>query len=94
MAESGRLKLVVAQSHADPQRMVFVQHRMLEHGELLWDLMGRRRAAFYVCGHEMLGAGMEDALMKVAMSYGKVTDASGYLHRLLEQDRYHADVFA
>lgn len=96
MAEKGRLRLFVALSHQDPTRMVFAQHRMREQSALLWDLMERRRAAFYVCGHEMLGAGVEEALMEIAREHGKMNkdQAAAYLHALLEQDRYHADVFS
>lgn len=96
MADKGRLRLHVALSHEDPTRMVFAQHRMREQSALLWDMMEHKRAAFYVCGHEMLGVGVEEALIEIAREHGKMGKdaAAAYLHGLLEQDRYHADVFA
>ena len=75
MDKSGRLKLFLALSHEDSKRMVFVQHRMREQSALLWDLMEHKRAAFYVCGHELLGAGVEETLMDIASEHGKMSQA-------------------
>lgn len=43
-------ELVLAFSREPNQKKVYVQHRITERAELLWDLLFNKKAYFYVCG--------------------------------------------
>jgi sulfite reductase (NADPH) flavoprotein alpha-component len=34
----------------DQKELIFVQHRMLENAEYIWNLMDKQNAVLYVCG--------------------------------------------
>jgi len=37
--------------YQDPSKKVYVQHRLEEHKELVWNLIHEQRGHFYVCGY-------------------------------------------
>lgn len=87
-------KLDVAFSR-DTEEKVYVQHRMLEHGEELyaWLQIG---AYVYVCGDEKYMAhDVQDALLAIIRQYGGKSPeaAAAYLSELQEQGRYQRDVY-
>lgn len=47
----GYLTLSVAFSRESPEKKVYVQHKMLEMGEKVWDILENQKGTFYVCGY-------------------------------------------
>ena len=58
-------ELVLAFSRQDVTTKVYVQHRIQEHGERLWELISRENACIYVCGATKMGTDVWAAFEKV-----------------------------
>ncbi|MBD8499257.1 assimilatory sulfite reductase (NADPH) flavoprotein subunit [Paenibacillus arenosi] len=87
-------KLDVAFSR-DSDEKVYVQHRMLEHGEELYKWL-QNGAHVYVCGDEKYMAhDVQSALLSIISNYGGKSPegAAAYLTELQEQGRYQRDVY-
>ena len=87
-------KLDVAFSR-DTAEKVYVQQRMLEHGEELYQWL-QQGAHVYVCGDEKhMAHDVHSALLTIIAQYGEVTSdqAAAYLSELQEQGRYQRDVY-
>ncbi len=94
-AKEGVLDLKLACSHADPNRMEFVQHLMARDAKQLWRLLNEQNAHVYVCGHMRMGAGVEQALRDIATAeLGNVGLGTAFVDRLVETSRLKTDVFA
>ncbi|WP_028596426.1 assimilatory sulfite reductase (NADPH) flavoprotein subunit [Paenibacillus assamensis] len=87
-------KLDVAFSR-DSDEKVYVQHRMLEHGEELYKWL-QNGAHVYVCGDEKhMAHDVQSALLTIIAQYGgkSAEAAAAYLAELQEQGRYQRDVY-
>jgi sulfite reductase (NADPH) flavoprotein alpha-component len=93
--ETGVLtKLNVAFSR-DQKEKVYVQHKMLKHGQELynWLLNG---ASIYVCGaQEPMSVDVEDTLMQIVEKFGDKTieEAVQFIELLKDEGRYLKDVY-
>jgi sulfite reductase (NADPH) flavoprotein alpha-component len=79
----------------DQKHKIYVQHRLLEHGKQLYDLL-ERGAYFYVCGDALrMAKDVDAALHQIVQTYGKCSEpaAKEYLKRLKAQKRYLRDVY-
>jgi sulfite reductase alpha subunit-like flavoprotein len=62
----GLLAIHPAFSHEQEER-IFVQHRMLEQAEMVWDQLTKQGGQLYICGNALtLGKGVHDALVQIA----------------------------
>jgi sulfite reductase (NADPH) flavoprotein alpha-component len=80
----------------DTEKRVYVQQRMLEHRDELWNWIDKRGAHFYVCGDASKMAGDVDrALHEIAKSCGNLSEdtASYYIKQLKTTNRYQRDVY-
>ncbi|WP_018756029.1 assimilatory sulfite reductase (NADPH) flavoprotein subunit [Paenibacillus terrigena] len=87
-------KLDVAFSR-DTEEKVYVQQRMLEHGEEVYNWL-QDGAHVYVCGDEKYMAhDVQAALIEIIGQYGGKSPevAAAYLSELQEQGRYQRDVY-
>ncbi|UVI28444.1 assimilatory sulfite reductase (NADPH) flavoprotein subunit [Paenibacillus spongiae] len=87
-------KLDVAFSR-DTDEKVYVQHRMLEHGEELYKWL-ENGAHVYVCGDEKhMAHDVQAALLAIIGQYAGISPeaAAAYLSELQEQGRYQRDVY-
>jgi len=87
-------KLDVAFSR-DSDEKVYVQNRMLEHGEELYQWL-QEGAHVYVCGDEKhMAHDVQAALISIIGQYGgkSAEEAAAYLSGLQEQGRYQRDVY-
>ncbi len=79
----------------DQKEKLYVQHRLQEKGAELFDWIDAG-ATVFVCGAKSpMSLDVETALLQVIERHGNMTgeQATGYLHRLIEQNRYLKDVY-
>jgi sulfite reductase (NADPH) flavoprotein alpha-component len=79
----------------DQQHKVYVQHRLAEHGAVLWAWL-QEGAHLYVCGDAVrMAPDVESALLAVVRQHGALSDddARGYLFELQRARRYQRDVY-
>lgn len=73
MMKAGHLVLFTAFSR-DQEDKVYVQHRVRENAELLWDLIAKKSACFYIAGNaKEMPASVCDALKEVFQQEGGVS---------------------
>ena len=93
--ETGALtKLNVAFSR-DQKEKVYVQHKMLQHGQELYNWI-TNGASIYVCGaKEPMSIDVEDVLMQIVEKYGNksIEEAVQFVEGLKEEGRYLKDVY-
>lgn len=93
-AAGGHVTLVTAFSREQGQK-VYVQNRMAEHGDLVWDLL-QKGGHFYICGDALNMAGqVQDALLQIIASRqpGGVEAAQKLLEQLEASKRFQRDVW-
>jgi len=87
-----RLDTAFSRDQADK---IYVQHRMLEQGEQLWQWL-QQGAHFCVCGDASRMAKDVDAALKtIVQTYGKMTAeaAADYVAKMAQEKRYVRDVY-
>jgi sulfite reductase (NADPH) flavoprotein alpha-component len=93
--ETGTLtKLNVAFSR-DQREKIYVQHKMLKHGEELYEWL-QNGASLYVCGaKEPMSVDVEDTLLQIVEKFGNKTieEAVQFVEGLKEEGRYLKDVY-
>lgn len=92
--ETGTLKLSVAFSR-DQKEKVYVQHKMLKHGQELYDWINNG-ASIYICGQkEPMSVDVEDTLMQIVEKFGNKTieEAVQFVEQLRDDGRYLKDVY-
>jgi sulfite reductase (NADPH) flavoprotein alpha-component len=94
LMSEGKLRLETAFSRDQPHK-VYVQHRMLEHGEELFRLL-EQGAYFYVCGDARRMAKDVDAtLHRIVEIHGQLDEqqAKQYVKKLKAEKRYLRDIY-
>ncbi|CAG8610092.1 6751_t:CDS:2, partial [Acaulospora colombiana] len=94
LGENG--KLITAFSREQEQK-VYVQHRILENQEYLWDLIYTRGGYFYVCGDaKNMARDVNNALIRIAQSCGNMDEdsATAYVRDLRSRGKYQEDVWS
>ncbi len=79
----------------DSKEKVYVQHRLLEQGKLLFDWL-ENGAHFYVCGDmKKMAHDVHAALIQVIRTHGNLNKeaAEAYILNLQKQRRYQTDVY-
>jgi len=87
--------LHVAFSREQAQK-VYVQHKLLECGEAVWNLLRSRMAYFYVCGGIQMGNDVLATVQQIAVKYGGMTeaDAKTYTKRMQSKGRYIQELWS
>jgi ferredoxin--NADP+ reductase len=78
------------EKNAEGGRM-YVQHRLIEHGETLFNLLKQRETYFYMCGLRGMEAGMQEGLQEIAKRQG--IDWSEFFGTLKAEKRWHVEVY-
>ncbi|XP_004390725.1 NADPH-dependent diflavin oxidoreductase 1 isoform X2 [Trichechus manatus latirostris] len=92
----GCLTLVTAFSREQEQK-VYVQQRLRELGPLVWELLDRRGAHFYLAGNaKSMPADVTEALTSIFQEHGGLSgrDAASYLARLQRTLRFQVETWA
>jgi sulfite reductase (NADPH) flavoprotein alpha-component len=86
-------ELTCAFSRDQPQK-IYVQHRLLEHGERIWDWL--QQATVYICGDAAhMAKDVENTLLEIIMHYGKQDQeqARAFLKTMRQEKRFLKDVY-
>ncbi|HBS7407896.1 TPA: sulfite reductase subunit alpha [Klebsiella pneumoniae] len=79
----------------DQHEKIYVQHRMIEQGDALWQWL-QEGAYFYICGDaSRMARDVDIALRDVVQSHGKMSadKAEEYVKNLVRDKRYLKDVY-
>lgn len=96
LEERGCLTLLTAFSREQEQK-VYVQHRLQELGPLVWELLDRQGAHFYLAGNaQRMPADVSDALVSIFQEEGGLSssDAAALLARLQQALRFQTETWA
>jgi sulfite reductase (NADPH) flavoprotein alpha-component len=91
----GTLRRLDTAFSRDQAQKLYVQHKMLEHGRLLYDWL-ERGAIFYVCGDaSRMASDVDKALHEIVATHGGKTpdQAKEYMEALKAAKRYRRDVY-
>lgn len=78
------------QQTAEGKRM-YVQHRILEHGDAMWEILSSPKTYFYMCGLKGMEEGIEAALTEVATRHG--ASWAEIKEQLKREKRWHVEVY-
>ena len=93
--QTGVLTKVCTAFSRDQEEKIYVQHKMLENAEELYQWLAGG-GSFFVCGKkDPMSNDVEKALLTIIQQQGKKTEqeAKEYLEHLEEQGRYEKDVY-
>lgn len=93
--KSGVLNRLDLAFSRDQQEKVYVQHRILEHAEQVWEWI-QEGAYLYVCGDATrMAKDVHEALVEVVEQQGKMSrdDAEEFINDLRKAKRYQRDVY-
>ncbi|XP_008150682.2 NADPH-dependent diflavin oxidoreductase 1 isoform X1 [Eptesicus fuscus] len=96
LEKRGCLTLVTAFSR-EQERKVYVQHRLREQGPLVWELLDRHGACFYLAGSaKHMPAEVSEALESVFREEGGLSgpEAAAYLAQLQRTLRFQTETWA
>lgn len=80
----------------DQQQKIYVQDRMRENGEKIWQWIEHEGGYFYVCGDaSRMAKDVDNALRDIIQQYGKFDEAetANYMRKLNMDKRYVRDVY-
>ncbi|KAG9323845.1 hypothetical protein KVV02_007855 [Mortierella alpina] len=90
-------QIITAFSRMPGMPKTYVQHRMSENKELIWDLIHKQGGYFYVCGDaKNMAREVNHKLIEIAMTCGEMTEekATTYVKELRGRGRYEEDVWS
>jgi NADPH-ferrihemoprotein reductase len=90
-------RIITAFSRESSEKKVYVQQRLAEHGQEMWDLLANQGAYFYVCGDaKYMAKDVLQTVMDMAKSFGGLGDeeATTFIQDLRKSNRYVEDVWA
>ncbi|KAI8826354.1 NADPH-dependent FMN and FAD containing oxidoreductase-like protein [Chytriomyces cf. hyalinus JEL632] len=93
LQEHGKLRLFNAFSRDDPNKVWYIQHRMAEQSQLIWDVL-RNGGYLYVSGNaQRIPKSVNDALIDSFMKNGSMTEdeAAAFLAKLEKLRRYQSE---
>ncbi|CAL1525891.1 unnamed protein product [Lymnaea stagnalis] len=94
--ERGLLKFFTAFSR-DQEEKVYVQHKILEEGEMIFHKISNENASFYIAGNaKSMPDDVKGALIEVISRYGNMTsgEATQYVHDLERQRRFQVEAWS
>ncbi|KAF9318199.1 NADPH-cytochrome P450 reductase [Podila horticola] len=90
-------QVITALSRQPGVPKTYVQHRMMEHKQLIWDLIHKQGGYFYVCGDaKNMAREVNHRLIEIAVECGEMTEekATNYVKELRSRGRYEEDVWS
>ncbi len=95
MQQQGTLERLDTAFSRDQAEKIYVQHRMLEHGDKLWSWL-QQGAHFYVCGDATrMAKDVDAALKQIVQTHGRMSAAGAilYVSDMSKEKRYVRDVY-
>ncbi|KAJ3406620.1 NADPH-dependent diflavin oxidoreductase 1 [Chytriomyces hyalinus] len=93
LQKQGKLRLFNAFSRDDPNKVWYIQHRMAEQSQVIWDILSNG-GYLYVSGNaQRIPKSVNDALMDIFMKNGCMTEdeAAAFLAKLEKLRRYQSE---
>jgi ferredoxin--NADP+ reductase len=78
------------QQNAEGGRM-YIQHRVAEHADELWELMQNPKTHTYICGLKGMEGGIDEALSAAAGKHG--VDWVEYQRQMKKEHRWHVETY-
>lgn len=78
------------QQNSEGGRM-YIQHRVAEHADELWQLMQEPKTHTYICGLKGMEGGIDEALTAAAAKHG--VDWSEYQKQMKKEHRWHVETY-
>jgi ferredoxin--NADP+ reductase len=78
------------QKNAEGGKM-YIQHRVAEHADEMWDLMQKPNTHTYICGLKGMEGGIDDALTTAAGKHN--VDWTEYRKQMKQQHRWHVETY-
>lgn len=94
--KSGLLNQLSLAFSRDQSEKVYVQDKMLENSEAIWQWIDQNKACFYVCGDmNFMAKDVEKTLLDIIQVHGGLNaeQANDYLKTLRKNGRYQRDVY-
>ena len=94
--ESVKLIYIPAYSR-DQEEKVYVQHKIIEYGQLVWDWIERKQARIYLAGNaKSIPEQVADALKTVFIQHGSMNDeqAENYLREMERTKQYQRETWS
>ena len=94
---SGTLEALHVAFSRDQADKVYVQHKLREQGELVWDYLGNHNASMYLCGSaQQMPKDVREALEEVLMKHGRMTaaDAKQYIDVRESRRQYQTETWS
>jgi NADPH-ferrihemoprotein reductase len=86
---------VITAFSRDTSKKVYVQHKLEEHADMVWELL--KTGSFYICGDaKRMATDVNQTLEKIAMNKGNMSEnaAKEWIKSLRSQNRYLEDVWS
>jgi ferredoxin--NADP+ reductase len=90
--ENFRLSTAISreQKNKDGGRM-YIQHRVAEHAEELWNMLQQPKTHLYMCGLKGMESGLEEGLAPFAQKQG--VEWSDFVRSMKKDHRWHVEVY-
>ncbi|MCS6813396.1 MAG: ferredoxin-NADP reductase [Cyanobacteria bacterium] len=70
---------------------MYIQHRIAEHADELWQLLQKPNTHTYICGLKGMEGGIDEGMSVAASKFG--VDWSTYQKELKKQERWHVETY-
>jgi ferredoxin--NADP+ reductase len=70
---------------------MYIQHRVAEHADELWEMMQNPKTHTYICGLKGMEDGIDQALSAAAAKHG--VDWSDYQKQMKREHRWHVETY-
>ena len=94
--EKGTLSQITTAFSRDQQEKIYVQHRMEEYEEQIWDWIENQGSHIYICGDgQRMAKDVDAVLLKIVQKFGQKTEdeAKLYIKGLIRSKRFQRDVY-
>jgi ferredoxin--NADP+ reductase len=70
---------------------MYIQHRVAEHAEELWNMLQQPKTHLYMCGLKGMESGLEEGLAPFAQKQG--VEWSDFVRSMKKDHRWHVEVY-
>ncbi len=87
-----RLTYAISREQQNPEGgRMYIQHRVAEHADELWEMMQNPKTHTYICGLKGMEDGIDQALSAAAAKHG--VDWSDYQKQMKREHRWHVETY-
>jgi ferredoxin--NADP+ reductase len=87
-----RLTYAISREQKNPEGgRMYIQHRVAEHADELWEMMQNPKTHTYICGLKGMEDGIDQALSAAAAKHG--VNWSDYQKQMKKEERWHVETY-